>query len=102
MKTNNWCYGVDLNYDTEINIYDMMSFSSCWLEEDAEAPEPNPATWAIEPNSPAGTFNTINMMATQANDNWWPNEGDNIQYLYECQNYPSMSSSWLTEVNRFF
>jgi hypothetical protein len=89
-EAGNWCNGVDLNYDSAIDLFDLITFSSCWLEKDTEAPEPNAVTWEMPPTSPAGTFGTIEMIATKVNDNWWP-DGD-IEYFFECRDYPYLGS----------
>jgi hypothetical protein len=92
---NNWCSGADLNFDRQVNIDDLLSFTSCWLTEDAESPSPNPSEWAIEPNAVPGSFTSIMMTAVETHDGWRSDE--HISYYFECLNDPTKSSGWIAE-----
>ncbi len=87
---NGWCGGVDLDFNTELNVNDLTLFTGCWLAEDDLPPAPNPVTWVFEPNAPVGTFDILNMMATEVHDDWWSD--DYIEYKFVCLNDPTRSS----------
>lgn len=90
---NGWCGGADLNFDREVNVYDLFSFGQCWLETDKEAPFPSPSVWAMEPNAVPGSFTEIIMQIGETHDEWWPDA--NIKYYFECLNDPTRSSGWI-------
>ena len=94
---NGWCGGVDLDFNSEINVNDLMLFSGCWLASDAVPPFPNPVTWAIDPNAGLEQFDAIDMMADEVHDEWWPDSA--IQYYFDCVEPAGTEydSGWISE-----
>ena len=92
---NGWCSGADQNFDTEVNVEDLMNFGFCWLEEDTEAPFPSPAQWELEPNALYETYDTIEMIASLHFDKWWPTES--LEYYFDCLVPPDgPDSGWIS------
>ncbi|MHC4772302.1 MAG: right-handed parallel beta-helix repeat-containing protein [Planctomycetota bacterium] len=88
---NNWCNGADMNADGIVDTNDLTSFAFCWLQEDKEAPLPNPAEWKTPPRSVAGTTDKIEMEAVQASDDWIV---DGVWYLFQNLTDETHDSGW--------
>ena len=84
-----WCTGTDLNFDGFVDIYDLLTFTPCWLEEDTESPLPNPSVWAVEPIALPDTFTEMEMEAVATHDAWWPDEY--IMYYFEAVDRPDLN-----------
>ena len=88
-----FCDGADLTGNGEVDYRDFALFASCWLENDADAPSPDPSLWAQgeEPKASGGT--SIEMTAETATDNW----GDAVEYNFICESGGCNTSGWQSD-----
>jgi len=92
-----WCNETDLNQDGVVNFNDYTIFARHYKETETEAPQPNPMTWAIVPQSTGVGQSAITMRATKAVDN----SGSPVQYQFKevTGNPGGNDSSWQSDAN---
>ena len=94
-EANDWCQGIDLNFDGVVDIYDLLIIIECWLIGDDLPPEPNPSQWRVEPYSTENMPTQISMTAETAVDDW----SGGVEYYFECSYGACNDSNWQSDAN---
>lgn len=85
------CAAADFIADANITALDLAFFVAQWLEgADATAPEPDPATWQIEPMTLSTT--SVYMSASTTSDDCY-----DVEYYFECVSGNGPDSGWQYE-----
>ena len=71
-----WCEGVDFNSDSRVDFADYAICAGQYSPSDETSPQPDPATWAVEPN--AISSSAVSMTATTATDE------SAVEYYFQC------------------
>lgn len=81
-EDNLWCDQADFDRLNGVDMDDFMTLLDCWCAQDEDPPSLDPAQWQVTPQIAAGTVDTIEMVAAQQRDVWWPDW--TVEYYFEC------------------
>jgi len=87
---NDWCDGLDVNFDGQVDDGDVNQLSWCWDVRDTRAPLPNPPEWLQPPFWVDAEGHVIQLMADPVEDAW----GWDVEYLFDNITGDGHDGSW--------
>jgi hypothetical protein len=103
---NDWCDGADINQDYSVDHNDLRVMAVlCWLEEDTQAPTPDPMDWdySVDGSGMDGTPHEVPRPCGSLTCYWAvmradPNTADvtGFEFYFECHDNHAFDSNWIS------
>lgn len=87
--SNDWCEGLDINFDGYVDNGDVNQLDWCWGARDTRAPLPNPPEWQGQGIHWQENF-VIQLVADPVEDAW----GWDVEYLFDNVTGDGYDSEW--------